>query len=65
MEDITKKDIVVKSIEELSKEGWEDTYQHFGNSKNFKIYKNGNDRILYNTKEQKIEKRYKFDASKG
>jgi hypothetical protein len=44
-----------KSVEELTKEGWEDTLTHFAH---IKIYKNGNDRILYDTKTQTIEYRY-------
>jgi hypothetical protein len=44
-----------KSIGELTKEGWEDTLTHFAH---IKIYKKGNDKILYDTKTQTIEYRY-------
>lgn len=54
-----KQEKVVKPIEELLKEGWRDTFQHFSH---FKIYKTGNERILYNTKNQTIEKKDLFDA---
>jgi|WetSurMetagenome_2_1015567.scaffolds.fasta_scaffold224646_2 hypothetical protein len=44
-----------KSIAELTKEGWEDTLTHFAH---IRIYKKGNDKILYDTKTQTIEYRY-------
>jgi len=44
-----------KSIAELTKEGWEDTLTHFAH---IKIYKKGDDKILYDTKTQTIEYRY-------
>jgi hypothetical protein len=52
---INKREKVKKTLAELSQEGWESTHTSFGNRI---IYKNGNNRILYNTKEQTIEKRY-------
>ena len=44
-----------KSIEELSKEGWEDIHVSYAG---FDIYKNGDKRILYDSKNQIIYLNY-------
>jgi len=40
-----------KPIEELLNEGWKDTLQSFAG---FRIYKKDNERMLYDSKEQRI-----------
>jgi hypothetical protein len=62
IKNINKKEKVKKTLTELSTEGWIPTNTSFAS--HLRIYQNGNERILYNSKDQTIEKRYEFTGSK-
>ena len=55
MEKIISTDVpdkLMKSVEDLAKEGWKDTYATFAN---LKVFKRNNDEIVYNPDTHLIE----------